>query len=508
MSKLEQRSRVAIADKQRGTPLGSPKIAIPALVGVETWERFSYYGMQAIMAYYLYDTAVNGGLGLPTTTATALMGAYGSLVYLCTIAGGWIGDRLLGAEKTLLAGSWLLVLGHLALSLIPGGAGVAIGLFLVAIGSGSLKTSAITLLGHVRPLTDRRRDSDFQMFYFGINVGALLGPLLTGWISVEYGYRIGFAVAAALMIAGLIHYHALRRPLSASWRADIRDVVEKPANRAPGRTIVLVVVAIAVIIAVLVVLVSAGVLALSDLATVMFGGTLAVTIGLFAQMLNDGSLSATERRRVAAFIPLFIVSVAFWAILNQTFGALAVYADIRTDRMIGDFEAPAAWAQSLNPIFILLLSTPLAAARLKFREKAPSTPTQILFGAALAGVGVMTLIGYTGMDNGTVPLVALVAAYGIITFGELHVGPVGMSTATALAPEKYATRFSALFFMTMSVGTAFAGMMSTSYDPNNHSAELSYFLTIGIGAIALAGLTAVFLPWIKRAMPEEETAEH
>ncbi|QXA54019.1 oligopeptide:H+ symporter [Corynebacterium freneyi] len=468
---------------------------MPAIVGVELWERFSFYGMQAIMAYYLYDTVTDGGLGLSTTTATALMGAYGSLVYLCTIAGGWIADRVLGAERTLLAGAWTLVAGHLSLALLPGGAGVAGGLVLVAAGSGALKTSAITMLGRVRADDDRRRDSYFQLFYLGINVGALLGPLLTGWLSTRHGYHIGFGAAAVLMTIGLVHYLLGRRRLSGSWLDDARVAVEKPSLPIARSHLAGIIGAVLAAIAALAALTVSGALPLEHLATVMLVATLAATIVLFGQMLADRGLGARERSRVLAFLPLFIASVAFWAILNQTFGALAVYSDVRVDRIIGGgaggWEAPAAWAQSLNPIFILTLSAPLAVLRLRLGDRMPGPAAQITGGTALAGVGVMCLLPFTGHAAGTVPLLAVIAAYGIITLGELHVGPVGMSAATSLAPAKYRTRFSALFFMTMAIGTALAGVLSTGYDPANASAERTYFLTLGLSAIAVAVVAAI-----------------
>ncbi len=494
-------------DRTTSPSPGRPRIALPALVGVETWERFSFYGMQAIMVYYLYASATDGGVGLSTTTATALMGAYGSLVYLCTIAGGWIADRVLGAERTLLAGAWTLVAGHLTLALLPGGAGVAAGLVLVAAGSGALKTSAITMLGRVRADGDRRADSDFQLFYLGINVGALLGPMLTGWLSVRHGYHIGFGAAAVLMTAGLVHYSLVRRRLSASWLDDARVAVEKPSlpiARARLARIAGGVAAAALAVAALTV---TGVLPPAHLATVMLAATLLATTALFGQMLLDRGLGAGERARVLAFVPLFVVSAAFWAILNQTFGALAVYADVRVDRAIGGWEAPAAWAQSLNPIFILALSAPMAALRLRLGDRMPGPAAQITGGTAMAGAGVLCLLPFTGHAAGTVPLLALIAAYGIITFGELHIGPVGMSAATAMAPAKYRTRFSALFFMTMAVGTALAGVLSTNYDPADASAERAYFLVLGLSAIAVAAAVGALVPWINRRLPREGTDE-
>lgn len=391
------------------------------------------------------------------------MGAYGSLVYLCSIAGGWVADRVLGAERTLLTGAWLLVAGHLALALLPGGTGVAIGLILVAVGSGALKTSAITMLGRVRADGDRRTDSDFQLFYLGINVGALLGPMLTGWLSVRHGYHIGFGAAAVLMTAGLVHYVLGRRRLSGTWLDDARVAVEKPSLPIARRDLAAIAGVVAVAVLGLAALTATGVLPLAHLATVMLVATLLATTALFGQMLLDRGLRAGERARVLAFLALFVASAAFWAILNQTFGALAVYADVRVDRIIG--------------------------------------------GTALAGAGVMCLLPFTVHAAGTVPLIALVAAYGIITFGELHIGPVGMSAATSMTPAKYRTRFSALFFMTMAVGTALAGVMSTNYDPTSASSERSYFLALGLSAIVIAAAVGALVPWTNRRMPRDAGPE-
>ncbi len=188
---------------------------VAALAGVEAWERFSFYGMQAILVYYLYRD-----LGMSEADAPALVGAYGASLYLCTFAGGWVGDRVLGPERTLLTGCGLLVAGHLALSLLGGYGGLACGLLAIALGSGFLKTAAITLLGMAYPAESGRRDAAFQIFYLGINVGALFGPLLTGWLAQRHGYRAGFGAAAALMVAGALFYAALRPRVVAALGAD------------------------------------------------------------------------------------------------------------------------------------------------------------------------------------------------------------------------------------------------------------------------------------------------
>ena len=210
MTVIEQRSRKQIPP------------AIPAVAGIEMWERFSFYGMQAILAYYLYDQA--GGLGIEQNHATALVGAYGAVLYLFTFVGGWVSDRVLGAERTLLVGAFLLMCGHVSLSLIPGFPGLFAGLFPLALGSGLLKTAAITVMGAAFPAEGN--NSAFQIFYLGINVGAVAGPMLTGWLSTAYGYHAGFGAAAGLMLIGCVSYMLLRSRLLASISVDIT----RPSN--------------------------------------------------------------------------------------------------------------------------------------------------------------------------------------------------------------------------------------------------------------------------------------
>lgn len=478
---------------------------MPAAVGVEMWERFSFYGMQAIMAYYLYHQASDGGLGIDRAQATALMGAYGAAVYLCTLAGGWLADRLLGAERTLLAGALTLVAGHLSLSLLPGGWGVATGLALVAIGSGSLKTAAITVLGHAYPGgDDARRDAGFQLFYLGINVGALFGPLLTGWLASRYGFGLGFGAAAALMVIGLLNYLALRRRYLAELGPRAAEALQRPGNPLPpGRAAAPIAVA-ALGCAAIAGLVITGRLALGSLATLLLVATLAAAVGLFAQMLGSPRVSPAERSRVRAFIPLFIASSAFWSVLNQTYGVFAVYSDVRLDRHLGGFEMPAAWTQSFNPAYILLLSVPMALLWTRLGQRGPGSATKMSVGVMISGLGMLVLLPFAGQGAGSTPVLALATAVLVITLGELLVGPVGMSATTAHAPSAFRTRFSALYFLSMALGTSLAGVLSRWYNPESAAAEHRYFLACGLGAIAI-GLVTLRLSRLGRTPNPPET---
>src|ERR1700736_2653028 len=226
------------------TLFGHP-IGLANLFGVELWERFSFYGMLTILAYYLYYSVTDGGLGLPKSTATGIVGAYGGLVYLSTVLGGVIAGRLRGMARTVLYGGVVVMCGHIALAIVPGLAGVAVGLVLVALGSGALKANASSLLGTLYEKGDARCDGGFTLFYLGINLGAFIGPLITGLLQTRVGFHYGFGAAAVGMALGLAQYAAFRRNLGAHGRN-----VPNPLPRSAIGWAVGVVVAAAVVIAV------------------------------------------------------------------------------------------------------------------------------------------------------------------------------------------------------------------------------------------------------------------
>lgn len=205
---------------------GQP-LPLANLFGVEMWERFSFYGMQGILIYYLYYSASEGGLGISQGAATSIVGAYGGTVYLSTILGAWIADRLLGSERTLFYSAVLIMFGHIALAVLPGFVGVGIGLVLVAFGSGGLKATATSIVGDLYDEQDPRRDAGFSIFYMGVNIGALVGPLLTGFLQTRYGFHWGFGLAAVGMFLGLLQYTIYRKHLG--------DIGKVPPIRFPPR---------------------------------------------------------------------------------------------------------------------------------------------------------------------------------------------------------------------------------------------------------------------------------
>ncbi|MGX7824731.1 peptide MFS transporter [Actinokineospora sp. 24-640] len=469
---------------------GHPR-GLANLFGTEMWERFSFYGMQAILLYYLYFSVSDGGLGIGEAVAAGIVGAYGGSVYLATIAGSWVADRLFGPERTLLYSAVLILVGHIALAVLPGVAGVAAGLVCVALGSGGLKATATVLVGKLYAENDDRRDAGFSIFYMGVNIGALAGPLLTGLLQDKIGFHWGFGLAALGMAAGLAQYVLGRANLPESGR-------EVP-NPIAGAERVRAFAVIGVAAAALVALVLTGVIGAENLATVVTWVISVATVVLFAILLTSRKVDRVERSRVVAFIPMFLVSFGFWALFQQQFTVLAIYAEQRVDRdALGFFTIPPSWFNSVEPLFVVLLAPVFAALWVRLGPRQPSTPVKFALGVSAMGVAflVMALMGFTRGDGVVNPLL-LVLVLVIFVLGELCLSPVGLSLSTKLAPRAYGAQMVALFYLSIALGSSVAGALATYYAKD---AEPSYFGLLGAGAIALGVVMFALSPLVRRLM--------
>lgn len=459
---------------------GQPR-GLATLFGVEMWERFSFYGMQGILAFYLYFSAVDGGLGMEQSTALGIVGAYGGTVYLFTIVGAWLADRVLGPERVLFYSAVVIMLGHICLAVIPGFIGVAVGLVFVALGSGGLKANATSIVGLLYTAKDSRRDAGFSLFYLGINVGGFLGPILTGLVQSTVGFHYAFGLAALGMAAGLTQYAFGRRRLPVAAQA-----VANPLPRAErGRWILITIAAIAVIA----VLLLTGVVTAENIAVSVSILISAAAIVYFAVILSSKKITTIERRRVYGFIPLFLGSVAFWALYMQQFTVLAAYSDSRLNRVVFGWEMPPSWVQSINPIFVMILSGVFAALWTKLGNRQPSTPVK--FSLSIIGIGVAFLLflPMSGGGPGSAPLLALVGILFIFTVSELLLSPVGLSVATKLAPAAFHTQMVALFFLSVSLGSALSGSLAQFYSAQT---EVPYFGILGAVSIVI-GLALLLL---------------
>ena len=467
---------------------GQPR-ALASIFGVEMWERFSFYGMQGILLLYLYYSAADGGLGIPQATAAGIVGAYGGAVYLSTILGAWIADRLAGSERVLYVSAFIIMFGHIGLALIPGVAGVVVGLILIALGSGGLKANATSVVGTLYRKEDPRRDAGFSLFYLGINLGAFFGPILTGLLQSTIGFHYGFGIAAVGMAIGLTQYSFGRKRLPASSH-EIPDPLPRSRYLPYGLMA-------AGVIVILVVLVFTGVITATNLVTIVIGVTIVASVSYFVVILSNRHISGVERKRVYAFIPLFIASVAFWSLYQQQFTVVTIYSDLRLDRAFFGWEMPVSWVQSINPIFIIVLSGVFAALWTKWGAKQPSTPVKFAFGTGIMGLAFLLFLPFAGGGANSTPLLAMIGILFVFTVAELLLSPVGLSVSTKLAPELFKTQMVALFFLSVALGTAISGVLAEWYAT---APEQLYFGVLGGIAIVLGIILGLFTKPILRLM--------
>ncbi|WP_433062688.1 peptide MFS transporter [Dactylosporangium sp. CS-033363] len=471
-----------------GTFFGQPRV-LANLFGVELWERFSFYGMQGILLIYLYYSAARGGLGIDEDTATSIVGAYGGAVYLSTILGAWVADRLLGPERVLFAAAVLVMAGHISLALLPGLAGVAVGLVLIAIGSGGVKANATSLVGTLYAEDDPRRDAGFSLFYLGINLGALVGPLLTGLLQQEAGFHWGFGLAALGMAIGLVQYTIGRKKLSGPAR-------EVPNPLPPGRRWLVAAVALAVV-AVIAVVVATGLLPASRLATAVVVVSAVAAAAYFTVILSSRSITGLERQRMLGFLPMFLASTVFWSLYQQQFTVVTIYSDQRLDRDLFGWEMPVSWVQSINPVFIIVLSGAFAALWTRLGDRQPSTPVKFAAGTALMGAAFLLFLPLAGGGPNSAPLLALAGILLVFTVAELLLSPVGLSLATKVAPAAFRTQTVALFFLSVALGTALSGVLARYYSAER---EVAYFGILGATALFFGALLAALTPLVRRLL--------
>jgi proton-dependent oligopeptide transporter, POT family len=466
--------------------LGHPR-GLATLFLTEMWERFSFYGMRGVLVLFLASSAAEGGLGLQDGTAKALVGVYSAMVYLVTLPGGWISDRVLGPRRSVLYGGVTIMLGHVALA-IPGGAAfVYLGLALIIAGTGLLKPNIATLVGHLYGTDeDARRDAGFSIFYMGINLGAFLAPLVVGTLGQKVSWHLGFGVAAAGMALGLIQYVLGRanlpdgrppRRLTGTERRHLRTAV------AAGGAAVVVLVLLSM---------ATGTLTLDNVTWALAVVPLLVAVAYFAFMFfGSHEITAEERARLRAYIWLFAAASVFWMVYDQAATELSTFAQHRTDLSIGGWEMPSSWLQAVNPIMVIALAPMFAALWVRAGRRL-STPMKFTAAMLLVGVSyvVMTFAAAEASHGARVSVLWLVVTYLVQTAGELCLSPVGLSVTTKLAPKAFASQMIGLWYLAIAVGDAIGGQLTRL--AGTVLSEPAYFLllaliTLATGAALAAG---------------------
>ncbi|MCG3754403.1 MULTISPECIES: peptide MFS transporter [unclassified Amycolatopsis] len=471
---------------------GQPR-GLVGLFFAEAWERFSYYGMRALLLYYMTDRLSDGGLGLRPESAKPLIAVYGSAIYLAAILGGWISDRLLGDRRTTLVGGFLIMCGHICLA-VPAGAGALFAsMVFIAVGTGLLKPAISSSVGDLYAAGDPRRDSGFSIYYMGISVGAVAAPLVVGTVGQDYDYHAGFGIAAIGMAAGLVVYLRSQRrlnPVSNSPKNPLR-LAEVPRSR-----LVAVVAGIALLAVLAAVSVSTGVLDADSAVNLISVLAIALPVGYFTVMLRSSRTTVAERARVRAYIPMFVAAVAFWCIQEQGATVIAQYAGESTDLDAFGFPIPASWFQSVGSLVLIVL-TPLFAMlwlRLDRSPRSPSTAHKFAAGLAIAGLSYLLMVVPAAHPGQTNPL-WLAGSLAVVTVGEMCLSPIGLSATTRLAPAAFATQTMGLWLSSNAAGQGIGAQLVKFYDARSAA---GYFGALGAGAVVLALLLFALAPLIRK----------
>ncbi|MFD6891295.1 peptide MFS transporter [Streptomyces sp. NPDC059957] len=474
--------------------LGHPR-GLATLSGLEVWERFSFLGMQAILVLYFADTVANGGLGMNPGTAASVSAAYGTMVYLVSVAGGWLADRILGSYRAVLWGGILIACGHYAMA-VPTAAMTWVGLGLISAGTGLLKPNVASMVGKLYKTDDDRRDAGFALYYMGINIGAFAGPLITAWLGEHQGWHWGFSAAAIGMTAGLIQYVAGRRHL-AGRKHSAEFVLAPDAMRSAVMKIIagiLLFAALATLLALL------GWLTMDRFVDLLTLISVIAPIVYFAIMFRSDRVTAAERGRLRPYVVLFLASVAFNFILFQAYSTMMLLASTNARTEILGFTFPAGWYASALGAFEVLLAPVVAALWVRMGHKQPHASNKIAFGVILGGLSfLLMVIPTSGHSGDTYKMAAwwIIGSYLLLGLGDVLLETSGMSATTKLAPKAFASQTMALWFLSLALANGIQAQVVKLYGQVSNPA---YFGVNGAIAVA-AGLAVIALaPWLKRTM--------
>ena len=483
---------------------GQPR-GLSTLFFTEMWERFSYYGMRAILLFYMYYAVTKGGLGMSQTTAASIMSIYGSLVYLSGVVGGWLSDRVWGPRRTVFIGGVLIMFGHIALSLPFGVSALYISIALIVAGTGLLKPNVSEMVGGLYSENDRRRDSGFSMFVFGINLGAAVAPWAVPWAANGFGlnlfhgemnFHAGFSLAAIGMFFGLVQYVIGGRKYLSKDSLYPDDPIDKESLRP---VMIWTLVGVVVLAVVLGLLAAVGQLNITNIITIITIIAIALPVYYFIMMLNSKKVTKEEHSRVLAYIPLFIAAVIFWAIEESGSVVLALFAEQRTILHIGGWHFAAANFQTLNPLFIMIL-TPVFVTLWDHWKNQPSAPGKFAAGLVFAGLSYafMALPALIhGTTAGRVSPFWLVGSWFIVEIGEMLISPIGLAVTTRLAPKAFKSQMMSMWFLADAAAQAVNAQIVKFY---SSATEVPYFLTIGIVSIVFGVILMFFVKRIHRLM--------
>ncbi|WP_328879982.1 peptide MFS transporter [Streptomyces sp. NBC_00299] len=474
--------------------LGQPK-GLLTLSGLEVWERFSFLGMQAILVLYFADTVAHGGMGMSAGTAASVSAAYGTLVYLVSVAGGWLADRILGSYRAVLWGGILIACGHYAMA-VPTTGMTWVGLGLISAGTGLLKPNVATMVGKLYRTDDDRRDAGFALYYMAINIGAFAGPLVTGWLGDHKGWHWGFSAAAIGMTLGLVQYVAGRRHL-AGRRHSAEFALSPDAMR---RAIRLIVTGLAVTAAVAFLLAAAGWLTMDRFVDLLTLVSVIAPAVYFAVMFSSPRVSPEERGRLRPYVVLFLASTVFNFILFQAYSTMILLASTNAGTTVLGFGFPAGWYASALGAFEVALAPVVAALWVRMGRRQPHASDKIAIGVVLGGLSFLVMVLPTSghsSDDYLMSVWWIVGSYLLLGLGDVLLETSGMSATTKLAPAAFTGQTMSLWFLSLALANGIQAQTVKLYDDVSKPA---YFGVNGAIAVAAGLLVMAAAPWLRRTM--------
>ena len=475
------------------------------LFGTEMWERFSYYGGRSMMILYMTAsvTGQNPGLNLTVGEAGALYAMYVAGVYITNLPGGWVADKILGARNSVFWGGVIIAAGNILIGLNTGEMGFYIALVLNCVGTGLLKPNVSTMVGSLYAPGDIRRDSAFSIYYMGINLGAFIAPLVAGSVGEKIDWNYGFLIVGAGMIMGLILFKWGARYLGdAGLKVDSGKEPTASSFQLIKKPLIYTV--LAVVLMAVIHLTGLFPFNLTRLSDLMGYVLLAVPFVYFFFLFKDGGFTKPEVKRIIAIIIFYLAAALFWGAFEQAGSTLTLFADRNTDNSLFGYNFPTTWWQSINSMWILLLSPVFAILwiRLKKANKEPSTPFKFALGLLFVGLGFLILVPAAQMitsDTVRVGVIWLTMTYFLHTVGELFLSPVGLSAMTKLAPPRIVGQMMGIWFMGAALGNWIGGRVGGMFESYPLPRIFFYvFVTSAVSAIIMFALT----PWIKRLMGE------
>ena len=473
---------------------GQPK-GLRTLSITEFCERFSYYGMRAILIYYMYDTVKNGGLGFSQSTAASIMSIYGSLIYMASVVGGYVSDRILGPRRTVLNGGILIMIGHIVLALPLGAPALFFSIILITLGTGLLKPNASNMVGTLYSEDDARRDAGFSWYYLAVNIGAFVAPWVVGGVQKAYNYHAGFSVAAIGMFLGLLFYVFDGRKTLPEVTYLVPNPIkdeEKPKMRRNA------IIAVIIIVVVFGGLAAAKKLTIDNvIAAISILGVILPAI-YFTNMLRSPRVTKVEKSRVKAYFYLFCAAVVFWSIQEQGSSVLAIIAANKTQLHIGGMTIQPSAFQSLDPLFVMIYTPIFAWIWTKLGDRQPSSPTKFSLGLLFAGLSFIVLVKplQDAGSGGKISPWVLVISWALVVIGEMLISPIGMSVTTKLAPKAYSAQMMSLWYLADAAGQAINSQIVKLFEHN----AVTYFGNLGLIAIAIGAGLAILTPKVKELM--------